>query len=73
MTVTLAPARLLITRKADTVSQQTAFGYCREEQNEGKKKNGLIRENQPERKKHVALCKPYHNNAGAQNTEKKKK
>lgn len=71
MTVALAPARLLIMRKADTVSQQTAFMYCREKQNEGKRKNGLIRENQ-RREKHIVLCKPYHNNAGAQNNEKKK-
>lgn len=56
MTVALAPARLLITRKADTDSQQTAFAYCREKQNEGKRKNGLIRENQPEGKKKQNHC-----------------
>lgn len=58
MTVALAPARLLIMRKADTDSQQTAFAYCRGKQNEGKRKNGLIRENQLEGRSHVVLCKP---------------
>lgn len=54
-TVALAPARLLIMRRADTVSQQTAFTYCGEKQNEGKRKNGLIRENQLEGKTRCAV------------------
>lgn len=54
----LAPARLLITREADTVPQQTAAAYCGEKQNEGRgKKKWAQRKRKINRNgKHAVLC-----------------
>lgn len=53
----LAPARLLITREADTVPQQTAAAYCGEKQNEGRGKKWAQRKRKINRNgKHAVLC-----------------